>query len=857
MRRVNSPNRRGAVLALVFLCILPVLAFTALSVDLGLLAIARTQVQNAADTAAMAGARTLNGDSSNNNNVGSVTGMSTAAATNNSVLTTPITGSNLTLNTGRYSYNATNQRFEGQFPGASSENWSMVRADVTVDVSGSMAFSKVLSATTSITPRQVTARATAAHRPRDIAVILDYSGSMRFASMVALPPYTNPRSSNSSDPNYPQFGHYASSSANLRKTSFTVPYVEPNVTVTTSDGRAPLILDFYTDSGSTQAFPQSAPYFNDAINATTPDGDRHLKSNYGASSSDGRTLQDILFDANSSTYAARVTAFNNQGYASVPPNRAHAGYTLGPGYWGKTFFIWPPDPSNRPTALAGDPAGATRDWRKRYYDFPNDTGDTNIVDNSRIWDSSGNLRAPSSSTYRIDYNAILYWIKNIGPNPFPNRLQAGRILYYDAIPDTIDTGSWPPSDMNQRFWKDYIDYCMGVIQTGSSSWYVSVTRSVGDSGFGPDYDWGTRRVTTGKSFPTVGSGGSTVMPAVHTLENPARPRMKYWFGPLSMVDFLGNYNNWFRVNPTSSRFCWWPGTCREAPMYACKLGIRAALQGINQNHPNDLVAMIMFSAPNTSANDPNGRRFNRVRVPLSRDYTRMDESLWYPPSTLGNPSATVRPYDSNNIEVPRAMGGTCYSMPLMLAFNQFSANSNLRTYSSGAAVGDAGGNGRRGAQKIVIFETDGAPNTTASANLVNQGAYNSYYSVRYNAGNPGGSEYPSGVNGTDDNASSVRTEIYGLCTRLAAQDTASPAGYSTPTKPLQIHCIGFGPYFDPSYPGYADNVATLNQMQAIGNVTDGMPAYKLIYGPESEVVARLQQAFTQILQSGVQVSLIE
>ena len=49
----------------------------------------------------------------------------------------------------------------------------------------------------------------------------------------------------------------------------------------------------------------------------------------------------------------------------------------------------------------------------------------------------------------------------------------------------------------------------------------------------------------------------------------------------------------------------------------------------------------------------------------------------------------------------------------------------------------------------------------------------------------------------------------------------------------------------------------LNQMQTIGNVTDGMPSYKIIYGTESRSSPNLQQAFTQILQSGVQISLIQ
>ena len=56
-----------------------------------------------------------------------------------------------------------------------------------------------------------------------------------------------------------------------------------------------------------------------------------------------------------------------------------------------------------------------------------------------------------------------------------------------------------------------------------------------------------------------------------------------------------------------------------------------------------------------------------------------------------------------------------------MAYNQFSANTTLLTYNTSQPAGDAGGNGRKGAQKIIIFETDGAPNTTASASFSNQG----------------------------------------------------------------------------------------------------------------------------------------
>lgn len=290
-------------------------------------------------------------------------------------------------------------------------------------------------------------------------------------------------------------------------------------------------------------------------------------------------------------------------------------------------------------------------------------------------------------------------------------------------------------------------------------------------------------------------------------------------------------------------------------MYACKLGIRAGLTDISNNHPNDLVSLIMFSAPCESNND--GGRFNRPRVGLSRDYPSMLEALWYPPATIGNSSATVRPYDSANLDVPRAYGGTSYAMGLMLAYNQFSGNTTLKTYNPGAATGDAGGMGRKGAQKIIIFETDGAPNTTASATLNNGGAYNSYYNIRYNSASPGSSQFPTNVNGYNDNDSTVTSQVFTVCNQICALDSASPPGYSTQTKKALIHCIAFGPVIAPGGAGQAAAMSTLRQMQTIGNVTDNMPSYKVVYGSDSTMANSMQQAFTQILQSGVQVSLIQ
>jgi hypothetical protein len=811
MRNRQKTRRRGAALVLLLVAVITLFAFVALAIDLGMLAVARTQLQDAVDVAAMAGARTLNGDMSANNNYGSAAPNAIAAAEDNSVLSKPIAASQVNVQIGRYVYMPGPKQFEGQFPGPSNENWSMVMAQITANMTTSLAFAKVFN----VGSTNMQASATAVHRPRDVAVILDYSGSMRFGSLTGLSSgssaYSGSRTqSNNPDPVFPQFGHYSNvASAGLQATSFNSPYDPANITTTTSDGRPPVVLDFYRDNGGTLAFTPASTAF-----ATTPGGDNYLKSAQNTSANWAADVEDVVGS----------TSFNNtfetqgyQAYTGVP----FAGYTQGPGYWGKSFFVWPPNPQN--------------DWRVGYFGTNN---------NTNLWNSSGHWRAPSGSTYQINYSAILNFIKNVGPQVFPPRLQSGRILYYDQIPNSISS-TWPPSDLNQRFWKDYIDYVVGVIQSPGNDWDVITDGSTGYAGYGPDYTWGTVRINPKPSFPDTRY--------MDYLDNPRRPRTHFWFGPLTMLDFLGNYGMWYHpeVSPDASRFCWWPGTCHESPMYACKLGVRAALNDIETNHPNNLVSLMMFSHPRGSVNDDG--RFNRPRVGLSRNYSRMQESLWYPPSTLGSAGATVRPYDSDNLDVPRAFGGTCYAMGLMQAYNQFSGNTSLVTYNSVEPPGDAGGNGRRGAQKVIIFETDGMPNTAASASLSNLGSHNSYYRVRYNSASPGGSEYPSV---SSPSYSSVASQIYSLCNQICALETANPPGYSTASKKALIHCIGFGPVFAPGSSDRAAALDVLTQMQLIGNVDDGMPSYKVIYGTEDAMVAKLQQAFTQILQNGVQVSLL-
>src|SRR5580700_3317438 len=61
---LHRPNlkRTGGITPLVALCLIGLLGFVALAVDLSIVVLVRNQAQNAADVAALAGTRTLTGD---------------------------------------------------------------------------------------------------------------------------------------------------------------------------------------------------------------------------------------------------------------------------------------------------------------------------------------------------------------------------------------------------------------------------------------------------------------------------------------------------------------------------------------------------------------------------------------------------------------------------------------------------------------------------------------------------------------------------------------------------------------------------------------------------------------------------
>src|SRR4051812_4087469 len=86
----QKPVRRGSIIPLIALTIVVLLGFVALSIDIGLMAMARTQAQNAADCASPTGARPLTGDPATNNNFAACEPAARTAAGLNKVLASNI-----------------------------------------------------------------------------------------------------------------------------------------------------------------------------------------------------------------------------------------------------------------------------------------------------------------------------------------------------------------------------------------------------------------------------------------------------------------------------------------------------------------------------------------------------------------------------------------------------------------------------------------------------------------------------------------------------------------------------------------------------------------------------------------------
>jgi Flp pilus assembly protein TadG len=968
MSLVGRPrHRRGTVLPLVALTIVAQLSFLALAIDLGMMAISKTQAQQAADLTSLAAARTLNGSAAANYNQTAATTNAQNLLSYNRVLGQPIQASQLQLTYGSYDYNQSTQTFSANYPALSGSPTTAVTATVTTNTSPA-AFGVAFG--THVLPT-VSATAQAVHRPRDLALVMDLSGSMRMGTCLGFDFYPSTRTTNNPDTLVPSFGQYSSSNAGLQgpttdRTSSDDSYtISPsNTTASNASYAKTYVNNFYqnaayastlirafdsytsTNGGSTWTAPTSgSPVLPPASYASVPGGDVPLFKS-GSTTTYATDVKDV-FNSSSTNILWELDGYSaysggsldTSGSGGVPKvwtqvdysasGTQFNGYTQGPGYYGKTFFIWPPDPRNITTPsstalqsyfnllgitnttdqtylasnwstwlgqgtttgltnlqnwLKGSttsggpytttskfvtgssnaapiyyavcrlfnrayPAGSSNgqfsaDWRLRFFG-------TNS--NPALFNNSGSLDLPGISTYTINYNAFLSWIIQ-SPNPFPSQLRAGRIKYYGTIPTAI-TGSWPSyGSTDQRFWVEFIDHVLGFRQT-SAGVYQDIS---GMAGYGSDFTWGTMAQTAPPTAP----------PYMSYTDNPLRPNLRYWFSPILMVDYMQNYNMDENVN---NYFPMQPGDSYEAPIYVAKEAYQATVSTVQTNHPNDWVTVVPYSWPRSSASDTNGR-LNCVSCPLGTNYNYATSALVAPFSTInadGSPNQTeITPYDpdpatgkipsANFWDTPRAEGDTCFAMALMLCYNQLAVTSTtdgtLRTFVTSSPItfptGMAGGMGRKGAQKVVIFETDGLPNCQATASLVNAGSY-SYYQIRYDMNRPSSSEFPA-VTPANLNDPSVLSQIYSLIQQLAST-------YSTTRNPFRLYALGFGPVFQG--PNASGALSTLQTMQYYAgtqtSASTPLAANQIVTGTDTQMSANMVNAFTSILENGVQIALIK
>jgi Flp pilus assembly protein TadG len=946
--RATEGARRGTIIAYLAVSIVVLIAFCALAIDLGMLMIARTQAQNAADAAAFAGARSLSGGADANTSGATTNGQ--AAANANLVLGKAVPTANVAMTLGAYHYDYTTETFSPQFPPVATDNYNLAQA--TISLGNATVFGKVLG----ISSFNVAAVSIAAHRPRDTTIVLDFSGSMNNESdLWNCESYQGAvqGTSNNTDPVYPQWGYYNTTFSPLAlmlctSNSDLTGYC--NITQSVG-GCGAMVNDYYQNArgaSAVQAFGAATTWpsitaaamplqglaavtvASKTLSSTQPSGDA-AQANFGqviASAMSGSTagttamsVDDLIPNTGSGTTASPYDGRKVWGTSRF-------GYTVGPNYWGMTFYQWPPDPNN--------------DWRQLYF---KDSGGNafstaisngaNPTDNTALFASNGSFNSPTGN-YQINYAAILGWIRancmqqTAGDGkPFPPTLRSSNQVFYTSIPTDVPPGAYTWANRNSqitsspdpsvRFWKEYIDFVLGVWQdptgniqvpgTSTCSYgpdftagaassgqgvsisgpdsYVyfngsintAVTVTAGGSGYGsaPTVTFsappagGTRATGTATisgghvtaitvanagsgyaSAPTItfSSGSAHATSTLQTFtflnptDSPKRPRHRFWFGPMTMIQYMSDTGIL-------------PGVTTDISMLPAKLGIQGALTDIQNNHPNDLVSMLMFSRPHYSGEPVEAGQFTYPVNSLSRDYTGMINSLWFPPN---GGSADVTPWDANGLNTPHAHAdydaNTATSYGLMLAYNQFSSSPTLQS------SGQGGGFGRKGAQRLLILETDGmanqastvpfVPSVTGGSNPVN----NSYYNV-------GGNNATTSATDPSTDAINVATKICALTT-----DSSNGPGFATPTKAVTIHCIAFGALFNQDANGAAGGnqaMALLQNLSALGgtgfpaSVTDtGSPYfYKLCVGTLAQRQSKLQTAFTTIMDDGINIIMVK
>ena len=605
----------------------------------------------------------------------------------------------------------------------------------------------------------------------------------------------------------------------------------------------------------------------------------------------------------------------NGGDTVTVTDKKFKGYSMGPGYWGKTFFMWPPDPRwgkdpveavntvitippSTPDPTRPDPAWNVKDtngnwicdWRRRFFfnadgtpfdPQSDDQLDKTMLGDGKLNDNTGptqagpkgrvllslNTNKPASSNVsdgkvKINYPAVLKWLKS-PPLALPPNLRAGRVVYYTSIPDTVDGNG-----RDQVFWKRYIDYVLNPQDCGENYYAYIYNRGTTYDGHGLNgYEkngWPEGATASVSQVATSQRHALPLLPAVpdpkpylNYLDNPDRPRSQMWFGPLTMMAFVAMYDSSLKNGTSGSPNNAWAGTIHESQTWQLKAGVNSVLNDIRNNHPNDAVGLAFFSTAG----------WNKPAIALGQEWGPLKDALFYPRSLVnsGDAATPTKEFvayqvvnDGNggvdidgvtNADVPNGQGGTDPNTGMAMAFNLLTpcTKSGIRgptALTKPYYTRTAPQPGRRGAAKIVVFETDGVPNNYSNSNVANSGG-DTYYSIGGTVSNP--------------TAADAKAKAYEVVDQIVKNQSAG--GLSSDTSPARVYSVGFGDLFSTTGGANGDARDFLLQVQKHGGTSasgdSAIPDSQIITGAADERITKIRLCFERIFQSGVQVTLIE
>ncbi len=403
MRLLRHDRRSGSIAPVIAISLVALCGAVALAIDVGRVAVAKLQCQSAVDVAAMAGARTLNGIMPQD--LATATTNAQNAAMTYQIMGQHIVTGDLTVTHGTYHYDTTAQQFVPSFTLLTGDNYNLTKVSITK--SCPTTFANVFG----FSAFNVNASATAAHRPRDVAIVLDYSGSMNNESDLwnnesyldngQSAPNNPNNTSNNQESVYPKFGHYSKGNNYSDYTNF------PNLLCPVADGSnpltgnsvigkcnatisalgvAPLVNDFWSNSrgsSASSAFPSVSDSSLDSYNRAG--GDTYLFKQ-GSPTVFASTLTAALGSS------PKNSAWEVSGYKSHRDGDGHGVSRL----------------HSRSALLGQDASSSGPPTRTmtggRLISAPRIT--------PKLWNGSGNWNDPSGN-YTINYKAILTWIKSL------------------------------------------------------------------------------------------------------------------------------------------------------------------------------------------------------------------------------------------------------------------------------------------------------------------------------------------------------------------------------------------------------------------------------------------------------------